>query len=128
MIVALSAGRDSSPELRERLALDEEGQRKLLHSARPGLGELAVLSTCHRTEVYATAEGAESDAAHAIASLFHGLQPFDQAELRFMRGMEAVEHLFRVACGLDSLVLGEQQILGQVRRAFSFATEAGSAG
>ncbi|MDQ4149157.1 MAG: glutamyl-tRNA reductase [Actinomycetota bacterium] len=128
MIVALSAGRDAPAELRNRVALDEPGQRKLLTSPRPGVAELAVLSTCHRTELYATGDGLDSDIVHAVAAVMPGLTAADQHDLRFMHGVEAVEHLFRVACGLDSLVLGEPQVLGQVRRALALAEETGAAG
>jgi glutamyl-tRNA reductase len=129
VIIALSAGRDSPPELRARLAYDEEQQRKILNSPRPGVGEVAILVTCHRTEVYATADGTESDAVHTLAGLLPGgLLPTDHQDLRFMDGSEAVEHLFRVACGLDSLVIGENQVLGQIRRAYTLAEEEGAAG
>ncbi|MEO7803921.1 MAG: glutamyl-tRNA reductase [Actinomycetota bacterium] len=128
MIIALSAGRDCPVELRSRLALGERSQRGLLMAPRPGVGELAILSTCHRTEIYATADGDEADAVHAVAGILPGLLPTDQHDLRLMQGSEAIEHLFRVACGLDSLVVGETQVLGQVRRAFVMAQKAGSAG
>ena len=128
MILALSAGRDAPGELRARLALDESGQRKLLRAERTGVGELAVLCTCHRTELYATADGAPAEALHAVAALLPELRASDQHDMRFMEGSEAVEHLFRVTCGLDSLVIGESQVLGQVRRALVIAQEEGAAG
>lgn len=128
MIVALSAGRHSPVELRERLALDEAGQRDLLSAPRQGIAELIVLSTCHRTEIYATGDGLDSDVVHSVAAIMPGLLPTDHHDLRFMQGAEAIEHIFRVACGLDSLVVGEPQVLGQVRRAFFLAQEAGATG
>lgn len=128
MIVALSAGRQAPQELRERLALDEQGQKDLLVAPRPGLAELIVLSTCHRTEIYATGDGLDSDVVHAVAAIMPGLLPTDHHDVRFMQGADAVEHLFRVACGLDSLVIGEPQVLGQVRRALVLAQEAGATG
>ncbi|HVL81424.1 MAG TPA: glutamyl-tRNA reductase [Actinomycetota bacterium] len=128
MIVALSAGRDAPAQLRRRLALDESSVRELLGRRPEGVGELAVLATCHRTELYATADGPQSEAVHALASLLPGLRPSDHQDLRILTGTEAVEHLFRVAAGLDSLVIGEPQILGQVRRALLVAQEQGSAG
>jgi glutamyl-tRNA reductase len=128
VILALSAGRESPPELRARLALGEEGQRAVLTAPRPGVGELAILCTCHRTEVYFTADGMEGDAVHVVAGLLPGLLPADHNDLRFMEGSEAIEHLFRVASGLDSLVIGEPQVLGQVRRAYTAARRHGSAG
>lgn len=128
MIVALSAGRDSPQELRERLAYDEGRQRQILRSERPGVAELVVISTCHRTEVYATGDGPESDVIHAVAALLPDLQPTDHLDMKSLMGLEAVEHLFRVAAGLDSLVVGEPQVLGQARRAFVVAEEEGAIG
>jgi glutamyl-tRNA reductase len=87
--------------------------------------EAVVLSTCNRAEIYA---GAESEAAAESCGRFIGefngvawdaLAP----HLVVYRGAEAVDHLFRVAAGLDSLVVGEPQILGQVKEAFSAASE-----
>lgn len=128
MIVALSAGRSAPAELRDRLALTEQGQRALLRAPRPGIAELIVLSTCHRTEIYATGDGLDSDVVHAVAAIMPGLLPTDHHDVKFMQGAEAIDHLFRVACGLDSLVIGEPQVLGQVRRALTLAEEAGSTG
>lgn len=128
MIVALSVGRDSPPELRERLALTPEAVAAVLAAPRPGIAELVVLSTCHRVELYARAAGGESDAGHALAALLPRLRSADRLEVRFIEGMDAVRHLFRVACGLDSLVVGEREVLGQVRRAYARAKEAGAAG
>lgn len=128
MIIALSAGRDSPAELRSRLSLVEAGVREILRKPRPGVAELAVVSTCHRTEVYAAASGSEADAVHTVVSLLPTLLATDQHDLRFMQGSEAVDHLFRVACGLDSLVVGEPQVLGQVRRALVLAKEEAAAG
>lgn len=128
MIIVLSAGRDAPVELRQRLAMDEATQRGVLSASHARIGELALLCTCHRTEVYATADGPEADAIHAMAAIVPGLRATDQHDIRVMAGLEAVEHLFRVACGLDSLVVGEPQVLGQVRRALGVAQEEGSAG
>lgn len=128
MIVALSAGRQSPQELRERLSLDEQGQKDLLAGPRPGLAELLVLSTCHRTEIYATGDGLEADVVHSVAAIMPGLLPTDHHDVSFMQGADAIEHLFRVACGLDSLVIGEPQVLSQVRQALVLAQEAGATG
>lgn len=128
MIVALSAGRQSPQELRERLSLDEQSQKDLLAGPRPGLAELLVLSTCHRTEIYATGDGLEADVVHAVAAIMPGLLPTDHHDVQFMQGADAIEHIFRVACGLDSLVIGEPQVLSQVRQALVLAQEAGATG
>jgi glutamyl-tRNA reductase len=128
VILALSAGRTAPADLRARLALDEAARRAILNAPRPGVGELTILCTCHRTEVYFTADGMEADAVHVVAGLLPGLQPIDHNDLRFMEGSEAIEHLFRVASGLDSLVIGEPQVMGQVRRAYTVARREGAAG
>jgi glutamyl-tRNA reductase len=100
----------------------------VLEAERPGVGELAILCTCHRTEVYFTSQGSVSEAVHGVAAILPGLLPTDVADLQVMDGLEAVEHLFRVACGLDSRVVGEPQVLGQVRRAYVMARDMGASG
>jgi len=100
-------------ELREQVALDGEQARAL--SAR--LGEAVCLSTCNRTELYvesAHADDAERLAVEALA----GVEP----ALYRLRDEAAALHLFRVAAGLDSLVPGEGEILGQVRAAYEAGT------
>ena len=109
-------------ELRERVALDLDASRAL--AQRLG-GEAVVLSTCNRTEVYlAREEDAEEEAVAAVTELAgeHGADL--AAALYRLRDEAAALHLFRVAAGLDSLVPGEGEILGQVRSAF----EAGAPG
>jgi glutamyl-tRNA reductase len=128
MILALVAGRTAPAELRSRLAYDEPTQRSLLDSDVPGVGELAILCTCHRTEVYFTPVGTGSEAVHGVAGIMPGLRPTDVADLQVMEGLEAVEHLFRVTCGLDSRAVGEPQVLGQVRRAHVLARDMGASG
>jgi glutamyl-tRNA reductase len=109
-------------ELRERVALDLDSCREL--AARVG-GEAVVLSTCNRTELYVVREeDAEELAAGTLAQLAGDRAPDLAAALYRLRDEAAALHLFRVAAGLDSLVPGEGEILGQVRTAF----EAGSAG
>jgi glutamyl-tRNA reductase len=128
MILALVADRSAPAELRSRLAYDEPTQRSLLDADRPGVGEMAILCTCHRTEVYFTSLGPASEAVHGVAGILPGILPTDVADLQMLEGMEAVEHLFRVTCGLDSRVVGEPQVLGQVRRAYVLARDMGSTG
>jgi glutamyl-tRNA reductase len=106
-------------ELRERLYLSDAHARELAKE----LGAV-VLSTCNRTEVYM----AGGDPAHAQAELerYSGLEL--EGVLATWEGGEAVGHLFRVAAGLDSLVPGEAEILGQVRLAYEGALNAGVTG
>jgi glutamyl-tRNA reductase len=128
MILALCAGRSAPADLRARLAYDEPAQRAVLQADRPGVGELAILCTCHRTEAYFTSQSEASEAVHGVAAILPGLLPTDQHDLKLLEGMDAIEHLFRVAAGLDSQVVGEPQVLGQVRRAYVLAKDVGSTG
>ena len=109
-------------ELRERVALDLDACRAM---ARQLGGEAVVLSTCNRTEVYlAREEAAEEEAVAAVTDLAGDRAADLAAAVYRLRDEAAALHLFRVAAGLDSLVPGEGEILGQVRSAF----EAGAPG
>jgi glutamyl-tRNA reductase len=92
--------------------------------------ELVVLSTCNRAEIYAGADSdATAESCGRFISEFNGVAWDALApHLVIYRGPEAADHLFRVAAGLDSLVVGEPQILGQVKTAFSTASELKSTG
>ena len=115
--------------LRERVAFSSETVPAALAALRalPQVSEVALLSTCNRTELYAVAE----DDGQALADWL-ATHPDDAGDLHAYlyrhRDAEAVRHLFRVATGLDSLVLGEPQILGQVKDAWAAARGAGSLG
>jgi glutamyl-tRNA reductase len=106
-------------ELRERVALDGEHATALAAE----LGEAVCLSTCNRTEVYVVADDVE-DAERRAVSALTALEPEVEPALYRLRDQAAALHLFRVAAGLDSLVPGEGEILGQVRLAY----DAGSHG
>src|SRR5687768_13827947 len=114
-------------ELRERFAFAREELPVALQRLPDGLSG-AVLSTCNRIELYLAAEAAVPEQA-AIDALAHlrGEPPPEGAVFYHHSGAAAVGHLFRVAAGIDSLVVGESEILGQVREAFSAATAAGRA-
>jgi glutamyl-tRNA reductase len=91
--------------------------------------EAAILSTCNRTELYCSLLGDDGD--HAIRWFWENYQPATidiRPYLYKHRGADAVRHAFRVACGLDSMVLGEPQILGQMKEAFATAHGAGATG
>src|SRR5437764_1724226 len=100
-------------------------------ASREHVGEVVVLSTCHRTEIYAVAEryhGAVQDIRNAFSELaFIPPEDFSDHLYTYFDG-GAVSHLFTVAAGLDSVVVGESEILGQVRQAWQQAQEEGSAG
>jgi glutamyl-tRNA reductase len=100
-------------ELRERVALNREEAATL--AAR--LGEAVCLSTCNRTELYVVAEDAEEAEQCAVGALAE-IEPDVEQALYRLRDQAAAHHLFRVAAGLDSLVPGEGEILGQVRAAY----------
>jgi glutamyl-tRNA reductase len=108
-------------ELRERVALDRDEAEALAARLAEGGREAACLSTCNRTELYVAAvdvEQAELDAVEALASL----EPEVEPALYKLHDRAAALHLFRVAAGLDSLVPGEGEILGQVRLAHELGT------
>ncbi len=115
--------------VRERLAFHSEELRRALGdlAGHGRVYEAAILSTCNRTEIYCQAESPE----HAV----HWLTEYRQLPgsevtpyLYAHPGREAVRHAFRVACGLDSMVLGEPQILGQMKEAVRIARETGTLG
>ena len=120
-------------EIREPLAVASGGIPAALDrlDALP-LAEGVLISTCNRTEVYAIGHHAQESFDLLVQYLADLGQITDFRRLlphlyRF-EGMQAVEHLFRVSCGLDSMVIGETQILGQVRDAYRASTEAGTVG
>jgi len=125
--------RTASLDLLERLTVDAQRLPKALHdlTTRTHLSEAVVLSTCNRTEVYAVAErfhGGFSDVRDFLAGLGF-LAPEDFADhLYVLHDDDAVAHLFEVAAGLDSAVLGESEILGQVGSAWDAARAEGAAG
>ena len=128
---ALGLNHQTAPlALREKLAFDAAQLDRALVALRalPGVAEAALLSTCNRTEVYADlAPGAEATVVEWLGrecGLGAGLEGY----LYRHRDANAVRHLFRVATGLDSMVLGEPQILGQVKEAWQAARAAGSLG
>ena len=115
--------------LREQVAFGPDALAGALQSLRalPQVHEAVLLSTCNRTELYAHADGDGQLLADWLAS--HPDAGHDlHAYLYRHRDADAVRHLFRVATGLDSLVLGEPQILGQVKQAWAVAREAGALG
>ena len=136
LIVAGISHRTAPLELRERIALPPGDQPRALGRLVPGggLSEALVLSTCHRTEIYGRAQGEEGGAADvlAVAGTLEELRPgvaeaFSAHGYRHV-GEAALAHLFRVVSGLDSVVLGEHEIAGQVSRAYALACSAGTAG
>jgi len=121
-------------EFRERLAFGPEQTCEALeqwHRTFPGV-EVVLLSTCNRTEVYAAAENGEVPSQEQVAGFlarFHDLDPTDVNGHLYRHGNEdAVRHLFAVASSLDSMVVGEPQILSQVKNAYQLAAGQQGAG
>lgn len=119
-------------EIREKLSFtmaDIEQEAPLLLS-KPYIDEVVILSTCNRTEIYFYSENPESGSV-IVKQYLSQRAEISQEELDrflyFYREFEAVEHLFRVASGLESMVLGEPQIAGQVKDAFEKAIDIGTA-
>ena len=130
--------RSAPAEVLEKLAVPSTelgGVLARLHAVA-SIGEVAVLSTCNRVEVYAAtaraADGAAGPVARAVAALAAARAQIPVADvLRMARvrvGGAAAEHLFSVACGLDSMALGEDQIVAQIKAAARSAAAAGTAG
>jgi glutamyl-tRNA reductase len=118
-------------EVRERLAFDQTALPQVLADLRgvPGVIEGFVLSTCNRVEVALTADDA-SDARHCAEQFLSRSRNVEPLSLRphlyHYEDRDAVHHLFRVACSLDSMVVGEPQILGQLKQAWEIARLQGS--
>ncbi|HYG69832.1 MAG TPA: glutamyl-tRNA reductase, partial [Anaeromyxobacteraceae bacterium] len=112
-------------EVRERVALCGEDLKTALGELRamPGVAEAFVISTCNRVEAFVLADGEA-----AARGFFTTRSPAAADHLYEKRGADAVRHLFRVASSLDSMVLGEQQILGQVKEAYGLASGCQAAG
>ena len=117
-------------EVREKLALASESSLRGDLAAVAGLRELAVLNTCNRVEFYGV--GDDEGAADSVQAAYCASQKFDAAEFERIRirltGREAALHLFEVASGLDSQLLGETEIFGQVKEAYATAQACGSTG
>lgn len=120
--------RTAGVSLRERFAVEDESLSSLLSMLRreAALAETVVLSTCNRVEIYGLSDDAESS-ARACEDL---LQRSAGVEAEFYRRDrdDGARHLFRVVCGLDSMVVGETEILGQVKDAYASALESGATG
>jgi len=127
-LIAIGLNHLTAPvSLREQVAfdLDAAGEALLELTREPGVEEALILSTCNRTELYVgVAPGAEN-IPQAWLSRHHHLTPGKLDEFLYRHDeQDAVRHMFRVATGLDSMVLGEPQILGQVKDAYQQARDA----
>lgn len=133
-IIVIGLNHKTAPiDIRERLAFQESEIEEALQRIRsiPSIRETMILSTCNRVEIYATSKEVEK----AVQELKQFLSEIHQFPLeRFERnlylliGEEAVRHIFRVASSLDSMVVGEPQILGQIKEAYQRANESKASG
>jgi glutamyl-tRNA reductase len=114
--------------VREHFAFGAEELPPLLARLGERYAGAAVLSTCNRTEVYVASQRAVGDprVVEVLLSEIKGEVAMEGAPFFTLTGKEAARHLFRVAAGVDSMVIGESEILGQVRAAFNAATAAGT--
>lgn len=128
----------ASIAIREKVAFAPELMHEALQQAcaNVGLGEFAILSTCNRTELYCVPDHLAEDEAQRQAieeAVLSWLATYHQLDVDELRDSvyvcwdeDAVRHVMKVASGLDSMVLGEPQILGQIKSAYAVAKEAGS--
>ncbi|MCV6626661.1 MAG: glutamyl-tRNA reductase, partial [Cellvibrionaceae bacterium] len=131
MLLALGINHNTAPvDIRERVAFAPDTQAAALRGLCQALAveEAAILSTCNRTEVYTWGQAGADDLLGWLGQ-FHQLSAAQIEPYHYsLVDGAAVEHMMRVAAGLDSLVLGEPQILGQMKDAYAYATEVGTVG
>ncbi|MBQ4864532.1 glutamyl-tRNA reductase [Pseudoalteromonas sp. MMG013] len=124
-IIALGINhKTASVELREKVAFSPEqlsdALTQLAQSAQ--FKESVIVSTCNRTELYCSLESENSQALLSWLASFHNINEAQLSDNIYIHhNNDAINHLMRVACGLDSLVLGEPQILGQIKQAYNTA-------
>jgi len=128
-IVVVGLSHKTAPvEIREKVAFPPTAMDRPLREmlGLPDIVEGVIVSTCNRVEIYAASRMPEAAAVqlrHFLAS-FHGLDPtLLESHLYEHHGSEAIRHVFRVSSSLDSMVVGEPQILGQIKTAYGYATE-----
>ncbi len=130
-LLAFGINHNTAPlALRERVAFAPEALPLALRDAREkaGVDEIAILSTCNRTEIYVSSQVAQEALLDWLVS--HSTIQREELDRCYYchAGEEAVRHMMKVAGGLDSLVLGEPQILGQMKSAYALAREEGTVG
>ena len=131
-LIALGINHDTATvEVREKVAFAPEQMSDALHSlcADANLSEAVILSTCNRTEILAVGDSEQStEILHWLAH-YHAVPTVSlEASSYCHADADAIMHMMKVACGLDSLILGEPQILGQLKSAFAVAQQAGTLG
>ena len=116
--------------VRERFAIPVSALPEALARLKrmPGLTEGLIVSTCNRTEFYVTGAFRDSPAPAFFESFYREFRAGDETHLFRLWANHCVRHLFQVASGLESMVVGETEIFGQVKRAYEFATGAKTTG
>lgn len=131
-LLALGLNHNTAPlEIREKVTFSSEVLPQALteFTQEKMVKEAAILSTCNRTEIYCDLDAANSDWPLDWFSDFHGYQAKELAQFIYRHPEDnAVKHMLRVASGLDSLVVGEPQVLGQLKQAYDVAVRTGSIG
>jgi glutamyl-tRNA reductase len=133
-LLALGASHKTAPlALRERIALTEGGAEPLLRelTEHPAIDEAVVLSTCNRTELYLVVGDPVEGESAALALLARraGMRPTELVDGMYsLRNCDAARHLYRVAGGLESMIVGEAEVQGQVKRAYEAALAARTTG
>lgn len=134
IIVAGLSHKTAPIEVREKYAFKEDGLKDSLNALKslPGVLECLILSTCNRVEIYFLTTEEDGESLKRAFFQRPGFIP-DEAQnlgniIYFYKNEEAVEHICRVSAGLDSMVLGEPQIFGQIKEAYNLAVETGAAG
>ena len=128
-LVLVGVNHKTAPiELREKVAIgrDELAEATRALAVMPGVLECMIVSTCNRVELLAVVDNEQTDPAQFLFERFAVNRALLQPHLYELREQDAVRHLYRVASSLDSMVLGEPQILGQVKEAFAVARLAGT--
>ncbi len=128
MLTLLGINHNTAPvEVRERVNFlpDRIGDALLSMTSLPGCESAALLSTCNRTEIYLDADLNDETLIQWLANWHHYDESIIRGSHYFYQGDQAASHLMRVAAGLDSMVLGEPQILGQLKEAYAVADHAG---
>lgn len=119
-------------DVRERIAFPDDavaGALRAVRDAVPSLAEAVIVSTCNRTELYAALDPAEESLIPDWLTRYRAVKPAELTSMAYTYwDVDAARHLIRVASGLDSQLLGEPQILGQVKTAYDIARSAGTLG
>ncbi len=118
-------------EIRERFSIEPDEYEKMLSAIKKieGISECAILSTCNRTEIHIFSDGSSLDTSNIEKNFCHlkGQDIFKMKKYFYVyEGINAVRHIIKVASGMDSMILGEDQILGQFRKAYAISIKYGT--